>query len=115
PGGPAIGVDAPTRLLVHDLRVTPGGRYSGIVDATVTGKVESIHRAGMTIGANDVQLRTTGAKIVDGKATGDVNLGFQYRLNHTLTVHYPVEELRDRHIPLQLQGLFDTQLHFEDA
>jgi hypothetical protein len=115
PGGPTIGVDAPTRFVVRDLRVAPDGRYSGIVDATLTGKVGSINRAGTTIAANDIQLRTTGTKIVDGKATGDVNLAFQYRLNHTLTVHYPVEELRDRHIPLLLQGLFDTQLHFEDA
>lgn len=115
PGGPTIGVDAPTRFVVRDLRVTPGGRYSGTVDATLTGKVGSIRRAGTTIAANDVQLRTTGTKVVDGKATGDVNLAFQYRLDHTLTVHYPVEELRDRHVPLLLQGAFDTQLHFQDA
>lgn len=115
PGGPTIGIDAPTRFVVRDLRVAPGGRYSGIVDATLTGKVGSIRRAGTTIAANDVQLRTAGTKVVDGRATGDVNLAFQYRLNHTLTIHYPVEELRDRHVPLLLQGTFDTQLHFEDA
>lgn len=115
PGGPTIGVDAPTRFLVRDLRVAPDGRYSGVVDATVSGKVGSIRRAGVTIAANDVQLHTTGTKIVNGKATGDLDLEFQYRLNHTLAVHYPIESLRDRRVPLAVQGSFDTKLHFEDA
>lgn len=44
-----------------------------------------------------------------------MSLAFQYRLNHTLTAHYPVEELRNRRVPLLLQGAFDTKLHFEDA
>ncbi|HEX9162720.1 MAG TPA: hypothetical protein VF980_13530, partial [Thermoanaerobaculia bacterium] len=115
PGGPRVGMSAPSRLAVRDLRVRPDGRYSGIVDATLTGKVGTVSRAGVSIAANDVRLTTTGAKIVDGKATGDVKLDFQYRLNHTLAVHYPVDEIRDRHVPLVMQGLFDANLHFEDA
>src|SRR5207245_2481108 len=61
------------------------------------------------------QLHTSGARIVDGKATGDVKLNFQYRLDHTLVVHYPVEELRDRRVPLQFHGAFVADLHFENA
>jgi hypothetical protein len=115
PGGPKIGVEAPSRFAVRDLRVRPDGSYSGIVDAALFGKVGTIDRAGMSVAANDVQLHATGARIVDGKATGDVKLGFQYRLNHTLVVHYPVEELRDRRVPLLFQGSFDADLHFENA
>jgi len=66
PGGPTIGVDAPTRFLVRDLHVAPDGRYSGVVDATVTGKVGSIRRGGVTIAANEVELRTTGTRITFG-------------------------------------------------
>ena len=115
PGGPRIGVEAPSHFAVRDLRVRSDGTYSGVVDAALFGKVGTIDRAGMSVAANDVQMHTTGAKIVDGKATGEVKLGFQYRLNHTLVVHYPVEELRDRKVPLVFQGAFDADLHFENA
>ena len=115
PGGPRIGVEAPSHFAVRDLRVRSDGSYSGIVDAALFGKVGTIDRAGTSVAANDVQMHTTGAKIVDGRATGDVKIGFQYRLNHTLVIHYPVEELRDRKVPLLFQGAFDADLHFENA
>jgi hypothetical protein len=115
PGGPKIGVDAPSRFAVRTLRVRPDGSYSGIVDATLFGKVGAIERAGTIVVASDMELRTHGATIVDGKATGDVTLDFQYRLNHTLVVHYPVQELGERQVLLQLQGAFSAELHFQDA
>src|SRR5438132_6944012 len=115
PGGPKIGIAAPSHFDIRNLRVRPDGRYSGTVDAALFGKVGSLERAGTTVAANDVQLHTTGARIVDGKATGDMKLDFQYRLNYTLVVHYPVEELANRSVPLLFQGAFETQLHFEDA
>jgi hypothetical protein len=115
PGGPKIGLDAPSHLAVRNLRVRPDGSYSGTIDAALVGKVGTIDRGGTSIAANDVALHTTGAKIVDGKATGDVKLDFQYRLNHTLVVHYPVDELRDRKVPLLFQGAFAADLHFENA
>lgn len=96
PGGPRIGVEAPSHLEVRDLRVRSDGSYSGIVEAALFGKVGAIDRSGTSLAASDVQFHTHGARIVDGNATGDVRLDFQYRLNHTLVVHYPVEELRDR-------------------
>jgi hypothetical protein len=115
PGGPRIGVEAPSHFAVRDLRVRSDGSYSGVVDAALFGKVGTIDRAGMSVAANDVEMHSSGAKIVDGKATGDVKLAFQYRLNHTLVIHYPVEELRDRKVPLIFQGAFDADLHFENA
>jgi len=115
PGGPSVGVEAPSRFAVRNLRVRSDGSYSGTVDASLIGKVGSIDRAGMMVAADDVQLHTQGARIVDGKATGDVRLDFQYRLNHTLVVHYPVEQLGDRHVPLLFQGSFGADLHFQDA
>jgi hypothetical protein len=115
PGGPKVGVEAPSHFAVRNLRVRPDGSYSGTVDAALFGKVGTIDRAGTMVAANDVQLHTSGARIVDGKATGDVRLDFLYRLNHTLVIHYPVEELRDRHVPLLFQGAFAADLHFENA
>jgi len=115
PGGPKIGVEAPSRFTARGLRVRPDGSYSATVDAALFGKVGAIERAGTSVAANDIELHTQGVKVVDGKASGDVKLDFQYRLNHTLVVHYPVEQLGDRSIPLVMQGSFAAQLHFEDA
>ncbi len=115
PGGPKVAVEAPSQFTVRDLRVRPDGSYSGIVDASLSGKVGTIDRGGVSIAANGVRLRTQGARIADGKATGDVSLDFEYRLSHTLTIHYPVEELRDRHVPLNFDGSFAADLHFDDA
>jgi hypothetical protein len=115
PGGPKIGVEAPSRFAVRTLRVKSDGSYSGTVDAALFGKVGTIDRGGTTVAANDIQLNTRGVKFVDGKATGDVKLDFQYRLNHTLVVRYPVEELGERKVPLLFQGSFAADLHLEDA
>ncbi len=115
PGGPKLAVEAPSHFVARDLRVRPDGSYSGTIDADLSGKVGSIDRAGMSVAANDVTLHTRGATIADGKATGDVELDFQYELHHTLVVHYPVEELRDREVPLLFQGAFAADLHFENA
>ena len=115
PGGPKIGVEAPSRFTARGLRVRPDGSYSATVDAALFGKVGAIERAGTSVAANDIELHTQGVKVVDGKASGDVKLDFQYRLNHKLVVHYPVEQLGDRSIPLAVQGSFSSQLHFQDA
>ena len=56
-----------------------------------------------------------GAVIVDGRATGDVLLEFDYRLDYTLVVHYPVEQIGDRRVPLVFRGPFVTTLHLQDA
>jgi hypothetical protein len=115
PGGPKVGVEAPSRFAVRALHVKSDGSYSGTVDAALFGKVGTIDRGGTTVAANDIQLNTRGVKVVDGKATGDVKLDFQYRLNHTLVVRYPVEELGERKVPLLFQGSFAADLHLEDA
>ncbi|MEA2163428.1 MAG: hypothetical protein QOK37_1555 [Thermoanaerobaculia bacterium] len=115
PGGPKIGVDAPSHFAVRSLHVRPDGRYSGIVDAALFGKVGAIERAGTIVSARDIELRTHGATIADGKATGDVTVAFQYRLDHKLVVRYPVQELGERQVPLELQGSFAADFHFKDA
>ena len=115
PGGPKVDVEAPSNFAVRDLRVKSDGSYSGVVDATVSGNVGTIDRGGVALAANKIRLRTHGAKIVDGRATGDVAVEFQYRLSHTLTIHYPVEELRDRHVPLNFDGVFAADLHLDNA
>ncbi len=115
PGGPKIGVETPSRFTVRDLRVQPDGNYSGIVDAELFGKVGVIDRGGTIVSASNFKLRTQGATIVNGRATGDVELGFEYRIDYVLVVHYPVPQIGDRRVPLVFQGPFVTTLHLQDA
>jgi hypothetical protein len=60
-------------------------------------------------------MRTHGAAVVNGRATGDVDLEFEYRLDYLLVVHYPVEAIGDRRVPLVFQGPFATTLHLQNA
>jgi hypothetical protein len=115
PGGPEISVDPPSRLGFRDLHVFADGTYSGLVDADLHGKVGRITRAGSTISAADIRLRTQGTKVSNGRADGDLDLQFLYRVEYPLIVHYPVEELGDRRVPLVFQGPFSTRLHVENA
>jgi hypothetical protein len=115
PGGPRVDVETPSRFAIRDLEVRPDGEYSGIVDAELFGKTGAIDRSGTLVSASDVKLRTHGAVIVNGQATGDVDLEFEYRLDYVLVVHYPVEEIGDRRVPLVFQGPFATTLHLQNA
>jgi hypothetical protein len=115
PGGPWVAVEKPSRFAVRDLHVRPDGAYSGIVDAELFGKTGAIDRSGSLVSASDVKMRTHGAAVVNGRATGDVDLEFEYRLDYLLVVHYPVEAIGDRRVPLVFQGPFATTLHLQNA
>ncbi|HXM70961.1 MAG TPA: hypothetical protein VN970_07490, partial [Thermoanaerobaculia bacterium] len=115
PGGPRVGVETPSRFAVRGLHVRPDGAYSGIVDAELFGKVGTIRRSGSLVSLSEVKLRTQGAAIVDGRATGDLQLEFEYRLDYPLVVRYPVEQIGERRVPLRFQGPFATRLHLKDA
>lgn len=115
PGGPLVSVEEPSRFAVRNLSVQPDGEYSGIVDATLFGKVGTIDRGGTVVSASDMKLSTRGAAIVNGRATGNVELEFKYRMDYNLLVHYPVEGIGIRRIPLVFEGPFVTTLHLKDA
>src|SRR5262249_21633547 len=93
----------------------PDGTYSGLVSAELTGKVGSIERAGSTVSATNVTLRAPSLAVADGKATGDVELAFDYRVDYPLSVPYPIPELAARRVQLVFSGPFSTKLHLEAA
>lgn len=115
PGGPRVDVEAPSRFVVRDLRLQPDGQYSGIVDAELFGKAGGIERGGVVVSLSDVKLRTGGATIVNGRATGDAELESKYRMDYPLVVRYPVTQVGERRVQLLFQGSFATKLHFQDA
>lgn len=115
PGGPRVDVEAPSHFVVRDLRLRPDGQYSGIVDAELFGKAGRIQRAGVVVALSDVKLRTKGAAIANGRATGDVELESNYRMNYPLVVRYPIAQVGERRVQLLFQGLFAATLHLQDA
>ncbi|MBZ5590490.1 MAG: hypothetical protein LAO05_18215 [Acidobacteriia bacterium] len=115
PGGPRVDVETPSRFVVRDLRLQPDGQYSGIVDAELFGKAGRIERAGVVVSLSNVKLRTSGATIVSGRATGDVELESEYRMDYPLVVRYPVAQVGVRRVQLLFQGSFTTTLHLRDA
>ncbi len=115
PGGPRVDVEAPSHLVVRDLLLLPDGQYSGILDAELSGKAGRIERDGIVVSLSDVKLRTTGTRIVNGRATGDVELESEYRMNYPLVVHYPVAQVGERRVDLLFQGSFTSELRLQDA
>lgn len=115
PGGPRVDVEAPSHFVVRDLRLRPDGQYSGIVDAELFGKAGRIQRAGVVVALSDVKLRTKGAAIANGRATGDVELESNYRMDYPLVVRYPIAQVGERRVQLLFQGLFAATLHLQDA
>jgi hypothetical protein len=114
-GGPRVDVEAPSRFVVRDLQLRPDGQYSGIVDAELFGKAGRIERGGVVVSLSDVKLRTSGATIVDGRATGDVELESEYRMDYPLVVRYPVAQVGERRVQLLFQGSLVTTLRLQDA
>lgn len=115
PGGPMVAVDAPSRIAVRDLFIRPDGAYSGVVSADLVGKVGSIDRAGTAVSASRVSLKAPRLVVADGKATGDVDLEFDYKVDYPLSVAYPIPELAARRVTLVFAGPFSTKLHLQDA
>jgi hypothetical protein len=64
---------------------------------------------------SDVKLQTSGMTIVNGRATGDVELESAYRMDYPLVVRYPVSEVGERRVQLLFQGSLETKLHAQDA
>jgi len=115
PGGTEVDAASPSRIAFRDLKVEEDGGYSAVIDADLTGKVGRIRRAGSTVSASNVHVRTTGTKVVNMKVTGDLDLEFDYKLDYLLVVHYPMKEIGEKKVLLNFHGPFKTSVHYENA
>jgi hypothetical protein len=115
PGGTEVDAAAPSRIAFRDLKVEEDGSYSAVLDADLTGKVGRISRAGTTVSLANVHARTAGTRVVNMKVTGDLDLEFDYRLDYTLVVHYPMKEVGEKKVLLTFHGPFKTSVHYENA
>lgn len=115
PGGMGVELDAGSTFEVRNLKVSTAGHFSGVAKLALVGKTGSLSRKGATISASDVRLETPGLTVVDGKATGPLELTFDYQLEYPFVVQYPIKEIPVKKLMLDFHGPFATTLQLTDA
>lgn len=115
PGGMGVELDSGSTFEVDELRVTSAGKFSGVAKLDLAGKTGDLSRKGATISAADIKVKTPGLTVVDGKATGPLELSFTYQLEYPFVVKYPIDEIPEKKLMLDFHGPFASSLQLKDA
>jgi len=115
PGGMSVELDAGSTFQVDALHVTSDGLFSGVAKIDIAGKTGELSRSGATISASDIKVKTSGLKIVENRATGPVEVTFDYKLEYPFEVKYPIKEIPVKHLDLDFHGPFAVNLRLEGA
>jgi hypothetical protein len=115
PGGMGVAIDSGSTFGVTQVKVSSDGHFSGVAKLDLAGKTGELTRKGATISASDITLKTPGLTVVDGKATGPLELAFKYQLEYPFVVKYPIEEIPEKTLLLDFHGPFATSLQLKDA
>ena len=115
PGGMGVEIDRGSTFDVSRVRVTAAGKFSGVAKLDLAGKTGRFSRKGATISASDIRLKTPGLTVVDGRATGPLELSFDYELQYPFVVKYPIAEIPEKRLLLDFHGPFATTLQLSEA
>lgn len=115
PGGMSVELDAGSTFEVDALHVTSDGVFSGVAKLDIAGKTGELSRNGATISASDIKVKTPGLKIVENKATGPVEVSFDYQLEYPFEVKYPIKEIPVKKLDLDFHGPFAAKLALDGA
>jgi hypothetical protein len=115
PGGMGVALDSGSTFEVTSAKVASDGHFSGVAKLDLAGKTGELTRKGATISASDITLKTPGLAVVDGRATGPLELAFNYQLEYPFVVKYPIEEIPEKTLMLDFHGPFATSLQLKDA
>ncbi|HEX4441818.1 MAG TPA: hypothetical protein VH854_17215, partial [Thermoanaerobaculia bacterium] len=115
PGGMGVALDSGSTFRVDQLKVTSAGKFSGVAALDLAGQTGELSREGATISASNIKLKSSGLRIVDGKATGPLELSFNYQLEYPFVVKYPIEGIPEKKLDLDFHGPFATTLHLTNA
>lgn len=115
PGGMGVALDSGSTFEVDRLKVTSAGKFSGVAKLDLAGKTGELSRQGATISASDIRLKTPGLTVVDGRATGPLEISFNYQLEYPFVVKYPIKEIPEKKLDLDFHGPFATKLSLKDA
>jgi hypothetical protein len=115
PGGMGVELDAGSTFEVTDLKVTSAGSFTGVAKLDLAGRTGELSRKGATMSASNIQLRSAGLTVVDGRASGPLELSFDYELEYPFVVKYPIEEIPEKKVMLDFHGPFATSLELKEA
>ena len=115
PGGMGVALDSGSTFDVTSVKVTSDGHFSGVAKLDLAGKTGELSRKGATISASDIKLTTPGLTIVDGRATGPLEISFDYQLEYPFVVKYPIDEIPEKKLMLDFHGPFAAALQLKDA
>ena len=115
PGGLGVELDSGSTFDVRDLKVTSAGHFSGVAKLDLAGKTGELSRQGATISASNIHVKTPGLTVVDGKATGPLQVTFDYQLEYPFVVKYPIAEIPEKRLDLDFHGPFAANLALKDA
>ncbi|HTR02580.1 MAG TPA: hypothetical protein VMN82_05235 [Thermoanaerobaculia bacterium] len=115
PGGMGVALDSGSTFEVDRLKVTSAGRFSGVAKLDLAGKTGELSRQGATISAANIRVKTPGLTVVDGRATGPLEVNFDYQLNYPFLVKYPIKEIPEKKLDLDFHGPFAAKLALHDA
>jgi hypothetical protein len=115
PGGMGVALDSGSTFEVDRLKVTSAGKFSGVAKLDLAGKTGELSRQGATISASDIRVKTNGLTVVDGKATGPLEVSFNYELEYPFVVKYPIKEIPERKLDLDFRGPFAATLALKNA
>jgi hypothetical protein len=115
PGAMGVALDSGSKFEVDRLKVTSAGKFSGVAKLDLAGQTGELSRQGATLSASDIHLKTTGLTIVDGKATGPLEINFDYKLEYPFAVKYPIKEIPEKKLDLDFHGPFAATLNLKDA
>jgi hypothetical protein len=115
PGGLQVELEAGSRFSGDDVRVTPAGLLSGVLDLDLLGRTGEFERQGAKLTTSNVSLHSKGLRVENNRATGRVELSFDYRLAYPFVVRYPIKEIRVKSVPLDFHGPFSATLELVDA
>ena len=115
PGGMGVELGQGSTFDVSQVRVTSAGKFSGVAKLDLAGKTGALSRKGATISASDIHVKTPGLTVVDGRATGPLEITFDYQLDYPFVVKYPIDEIPEKKLMLDFHGPFATSLMLKDA
>ena len=115
PGGMGVELDKGSTFDVSQVKVTSAGRFSGVAKLDLAGKTGALSRKGATISASNIRVKTPGLTVVDGKATGPLEVAFDYQLDYPFVVKYPIEEVPEKKLLLDFHGPFAASLALDQA
>jgi hypothetical protein len=115
PGGLRVDLDHGSSFDVADVKVASTGEFSGTAKLDLAGRTGEIARQGAKLSASNIRLRSSGLTVTNGRATGPVEVEFDYALQYPFVVKYPIEEIPEKRLLLDFDGPFATTLHLQDA